>query len=183
MTRAALKALTLLAFAALTAGAQGLPSGTPITMKDGDAMLRAFRDRVLLDTIAVWADVPGKGPDVYSRARRALAALKLPIAQADSAHGVIWNEGFPTRGGRLAGRANSQIMRCGFGPTGDHADQWRVTAAYAVYVRANPDGSSKIGIAFLGQARDIAGASSAAVLCNSKGVLEEDIIRAVRAGS
>jgi hypothetical protein len=176
----ALVAALVLGAAPLTA--QQLPASNQIAMKDGDAMLRAFRERVLLDTLAVWSDVPGKGPEVYARAKAVLEAMKLPITQTDSTHGILWNEGFATRGGRLAGKANSQLMRCGFGPTGDHADQWRVTAAYAVYVRDNKDGSSKIGIALLGQAKDIAGAASPAVLCNTKGVLENEIIRFVREG-
>jgi hypothetical protein len=182
MTRLALKALALLSFAGTAATAQ-VPNVKYTQMKDGDAMLRAFRERVVLDTLAIWADVPGKGPEVYAKARRVIEAMKLPIAQTDSVHGILWNEGFTTRSGRLAGKANSQLMRCGFGPTGDHADQWRVTAAYAIYVRPNPDGSTKLGVALLGQAKDIAGASSPAVLCNTKGVLENEIIRAVREGS
>ena len=180
MKHTVLHALTALMLGAAAAGAQQLPPSQQIQMKDGDAMLRAFRERVLLDTLAVWSEVPGKGPEVFARAKKVLEALKIPIGKTDSAHGIIWHDGFPTRGGRLANKANSQLMRCGFGPTGDHADQWRVTAAYAVYVRKSTETSSQLGVALLGQAKDIAGPSSPAVLCNTKGVLENEIIKFVR---
>ena len=175
-------AAAMMSLVAAPVAAQQTQSSLTVTrMSDGDAMLRAFRDRVLLDTLALWEDVPLSGPRTYARVKDILAALKIPVAQTDSVHGILWNEGFVTRGNKVGGKANSQLLRCGSGPSGDHADQWRVTMAYAVFVKSSPgDLASKLGIAVVAQAKDIAGANSPAVVCNTKGVLETEIVKLVR---
>ncbi|MGH7678628.1 MAG: hypothetical protein ACRENU_09195 [Gemmatimonadaceae bacterium] len=158
------------------------PSSARVAMADGDHMLRAFRDRILLDTLAIWENVPTEPRRAFARVREILGALRIPIGTADSAAGVLFNTNFVTRGGQFAGKANSAWMRCGFGPTGDHADQWRVTVAYAVYVQPQTGGQgSRLGVALVGQARDIGGANSPPVFCNTKGSLEMEIVKLVRA--
>lgn len=174
-------ALALLA--PVRAAAQALPNTPTVRMSDGDRMLRGFRDQVLLDTLAIWQDVPGSTGQVFARVKQILNALKVPYTQRDSAQGMIWNEGFVTRGGQLAGGPNSTALRCGFGPTGDYADNWRVTVAYAVYIKPSDSGGSRLGIAVMGQAKDNAGASTPGVFCASKGRLESEVVRLLRDNS
>src|SRR5262245_10838451 len=101
-------AAAMIAFAAAPALTQQLPNVQQTAMANGDAMLHAFRDRVLLDTLALWEDVPLSGPKTYARVKDVLGALKIPIGQTDSVHGILWNEGFVARGGKMANKANSQ---------------------------------------------------------------------------
>lgn len=185
MTRAicfGVAAAVLVLVAPTRAAAQSPPSATTVRMRDGDAMLHAFRSQVLLDTLAIWQDVPGSPARVYTRVKQILEALKVPYTQTDSTHGMIWNEGFVTRGG-LAGSPKSRSLRCGFGPTGDHADSWRVSVAYAVYIKPSHGGGSRLGIAVMGQAKDNAGSSTPGVFCASQGRLESEIVRLVRDSS
>jgi hypothetical protein len=138
------------------------------------------RARVLLDTLVVWEQVPGSPGEVYAKARLVLDVLKIPYTRADSVGGLIFNEGFAARGGRLAGRPTSTSLRCGFGPTGDYADSWRVTVRYAVFIQPSDSANTRLGIAVLGEAKDIAGTGSAAMPCVSTGKLEYDIAKLVR---
>jgi hypothetical protein len=160
-------------------GAQAVPNVPTVRARDGDHLLRTS-ERILLDTIAIWHDLPAAAATVFSSTRQILDSLKIPYTRTDSAGGLISNEALVTRGGRLAGRANSKSLRCGFGPSGDYADNWRVQVAYAIYVHPVIGGGTRLGIALTGQAKDMSGASSPRVICASTGGLESEIARLVR---
>lgn len=179
--RALFSASAALALAApAPAVAQNVPQVPTVRATDGDQLIRGMRDRVLLDSIAVWNEVPASPAQVYTRVRQILDSLKLPYTQADSTGGLIANPSVVVR--RLGGVANSKSLRCGFGPSGDYADTWRVTASYAVYVHQSTraGGGTRLGVAVMGQARDMSGASSSSVYCASTGKLESDITSLVQ---
>lgn len=175
-----LAAAALALLALMPAAAQTTRQSPPARVYDGDDMLGGKRVRVLLDTLAVWELLPGTSGQVYARTRMILDVLKIPYTRADSLGGFIFNEGFVPRGGRLAGRANSTSLRCGFGPTGDYADSWRVKVTYAVFIQPSDSGNTRLAIALMGEAKDMSGAGSATQPCTSTGQLESDITQLVR---
>jgi hypothetical protein len=125
----------------------------------------------------VWYRVPGPGAQTFRNTLRVLDSLAIPVGHVDSIRGVIHHNGFIARG-RLAGKSISSSLRCGIGLSGDYADSWRVSIAYAVFVK--PDGEhSSLGVALVGAANDIEGVSKPAVQCGTTGVLESTIHKAV----
>lgn len=172
-------AATLALLAPTDSGAQGVPNLPAVRARDGDQMLR-MSERVLLDTMAVWHDLAATPGQVFSNAKQILDSLKIPPTRLDSAGGLIANEALVTRGARLAGRPNSKSLRCGFGPSGDYADNWRVQVAYAVFLQPTIGGGTRVGIAVTGQAKDMSGASSSRVVCSSTGNLESEIARLLK---
>jgi hypothetical protein len=175
-----LRTLTVLLMM-IAAGSASLPaqlrSGGPATEPDVNVRMRGFRDRVLLDTVAVWQTVPGPAVAAFRNALRVLDSLKIPVEFADSVRGVIHHSGFVARS-RLAGRNVSASFRCGMGLSGDYADTWRVSIAYAIYVKPD-DAHAKLGVAFIAAANDVEGVSKPAVQCGTTGGLEQSITRAV----
>ena len=175
MNSRVLVVLASLAFP-LAADAQ-LRSGGPANEPDMNIRMRGFRERVLLDTMAVWQPVPGSPIQAFRNALVVLDSLKIPVAHADSIRGVIHHYGFVARS-QLAKKPISQSFRCGMGLSGDYADTWRVSIAYAVFVK--PDGeNSQLGVAFITGANDVEGVSKPAVQCGTTGRLEQTIAKAV----
>ena len=168
--------LAALSILPLAADAQ-LGSVGPSQEPDMNVRMKGFRDRILLDTVAVWHPVPGSAVQAFRNTLRVLDSLKVPVAHADSIRGVIHHNGFITRG-KLAGKSLSHSFRCGMGLTGDYADTWRVSIAYAIFVKADGD-HSKLGLAFVAGANDIEGVSKPAVQCGTTGILENSIAKAV----
>ena len=158
--------------------AQAQPRSTgPAAESELSIRMKGFRDRVLLDTMAVWQSIPGPVAQTFRNTLRVLDSLKIPIASADSVRGVIHHHGFVARA-RLAGKAISSSMRCGMGLSGDYADSWRVSIAYAVFVKPDSQ-NSRLGIALLAGANDVEGVSKPAVQCGTTGKLEATIQKAV----
>ena len=171
----AFAAFAILAGARESVSAQSPPNVPTVRATDGDALMRVG-GRILLDTIAVWSEVPGTNAEVFTRVKRILDSLKVPYARVDSAGGLITNESFVAR--RIAGRANSTWLRCGFGPSGDYANVWRVTATYAIYFHPPREGTgTRLGIALMGWARDMSGPTSSQLYCASTGAFEQTISR------
>lgn len=154
-----------------------LRSGGPANEADMNIRMRGFRERVLLDTMAVWQPVPGSPIQAFRNALFVLDSLKIPVAYADSIRGVIHHYGFVARS-QLAKKPISHSFRCGVGLSGDYADTWRVSIAYAIFV--TPDAEhAKIGVAFITGANDVEGVSKPAVQCGTTGRLEQTIAKAV----
>lgn len=173
MIRKALVSACILGLAAAPLEAQRTSSPEA----DVNVSLRGFANRILLDTLVLWKTIPRTPAQTFSAARRVLDFLKIPITEADSLGGVIFNKGFIARS-RLAGQRISSSLRCGHGLAGDYADFWRVSIAYAVYVQPSGD-KSRLGIALVGAATDVEGVSKPAVHCATTGVLEGEIARMV----
>lgn len=135
--------------------------------------------QLVLDTLAIWSDVAAPAEKTFAAALQVLDTLGLPVERADSARSVAFHSRL-VASGKLARRAVSQSLRCGGGITGDHADVWRVSIAYAVYVdRVAPD-RSRVGVALFARALDTQGVSKPPIICGSKGALEHEISRRVR---
>lgn len=168
----------MLAALALPLALHGQPrSNIPAQEPDMNIRMRGFRERILLDTMTVWQPVPGPAMQTFRSTLRVLDSLEIPVVYADSIRGVIHHSGFVTRS-RLAGKAVSASFRCGFGLSGDYANSWRVSIAYAVFVK--PDGNnSHLGVALVAGANDVEGVSKPAVQCGTTGNLEQTIQKAV----
>lgn len=174
---AAVAAMTLLSPA--PAKAQVPPSTQTVAAIDMDVRLRGFRQRVLLDTVALWQVVNDTPAHTYGSVRQLLDSLKVPYTNVDSVHGRIWNKGFVTRL-RFAGKQISASLRCGSGPAGDYADNWRISVAYAVYIEPSANNGTRLGIALIAGANDIEGASKPAVQCSTTGAFEQQITQLVK---
>jgi hypothetical protein len=143
-----------------------------------NVLILAFRDPIMLDTLAIRNDVPGSPGEVFSAARRVLDSLKLPVTFADSAHGLLFTQRFVTRS-RVAGQRMSWALHCGTRMFGDNADEWRVTMAYAVFIDPSAAGTARLGITVVAGATTIQGASADPVMCGTTGALEADITKRV----
>ena len=139
-------------------------------------MLKGYDYTVMLDTLLAWSDVLAAPGETWSAVKRSLDSLNIPVVTADSAHGVLFTPGFVARR-KLANHAMSWSLRCGQGMTGDYADSWKLTIAYAVFVDPSEDGRSKVGIAMVGGAENVEGAYKQPAPCNSTGLLEQEIVK------
>jgi hypothetical protein len=173
-----------LAIALLTLPSRGTgqtpPNVPAVRAQDGDALTR-ITGRILLDTLATWVEVPGGNAQVFARMKHLLDSLGMPPSRVDSVGGLIMSEGFVARGGRFAGRKNSTWLRCGFGPSGNYADNWRVSVIYGVYVHpGSMTEVTRLGFALTGNAKDMSGSTSSNVQCTSTGELERSVAGALR---
>lgn len=148
-----------------------------------DPMQVFARDRhgnVNLYSIAYWEDVSASSGKTYSAVERVIRHhLKLRIERADSAMSAVYNTRLITSA-RFAGHPMSRWLRCGGGLTGDYADIYRITLAYAVFVEPRGDGASRVGLTLYATARNTEGVSTAPVPCSTTGKLESEIITKVR---
>jgi hypothetical protein len=141
-----------------------------------NVMLKGYDYTVMLDTLVAWSDVLATPGETWSAVKRSLDSLSIPVTTVDSAHGVLFSPGFVARR-KLANHAMSWSLRCGQGMTGDNADSWKLTIAYAVFVDPSEDGRSKVGIAMIGGAENVEGAYKQPAPCNSTGLLEQEIVK------
>jgi hypothetical protein len=141
--------------------------------------LKAYEYPVRLDTVAIWNDVIATPAESYLALKQTLDSLRIPTSLADSTRGLLHHQGF-TAIRKLAGRPMSWAWRCGSGMTGDYADTYRMTIAYAIVVDPVPDGNSRIGIAFVSGAQNLEGVSTNPVACASTGALEQYLLRAAQ---
>jgi hypothetical protein len=182
------RAILALTAAALTLGSTTIcvaqdPSNVPIVRpQDAGEKFRSLPERVQLDTLVIWSETSGNADQAFRRAKQVLDSLKVPYTLTDSASGMIANQGFTPRGGRLMGRPNSASMLCGFGPSGQYADIWRVTISYVLYLKPADRGGIRVGVGMLAQAKDIHGTSQSTLLCTTTGNFEREITRLVRTG-
>ena len=65
--------------------------------------------------------------------------------------------------------------------TGPNADGYRLTIAAVVMIEALPNGNSRVGVALVGSAQDVQGASKDPVACGSNGFTEARIETLIRA--
>ncbi len=129
---------------------------------------------VKMDTVSSWVLVPASAMDVFRKAGEAYKALKIPTNFADSSAGQFGNSGF-IQNGSLAGRRMSSWIRCGEGITGPNADSWRVSIAILSGVERVAKDTTRIRTLVVASARNMAGGSSAPILCSTSGQLEEAI--------
>ena len=136
--------------------------------------------QIMLDTLAIWENVPASRARTFAAALAVLDSLEMPFERADSTRSVVYHSRIVARR-RFANRALSQMMRCGGGLTGDNADVWRVTLSFAVYVDSIAAEKSRLGVAIFASAMDVQGASKPTIICATRGALEHEITRLVLA--
>ena len=136
---------------------------------DLNIRIRGFRDRVNLDTLVFFELMPANAAMTYRATLSVLESLRIKATYADSGRGMIHHSGFVARG-RLGGRNMSQFFRCGTGPSGDHADTWRLSIAYVIHVKPSGD-QAELGLGVAAGAQDVEGASKPPVSCASTGAL------------
>jgi hypothetical protein len=145
-----------------------------------EVLWRGGHGGVRLDSLARWEEVAARRATTFDAVTRVIKHhVKLPVEQSDTIVKVIYNKRF-IASGRLAGQPMSRWLRCGGGLTGDHADSWRLTLAYAVFVDSVSAGASRVGVSLYATARSIDGVSTSAVSCGSTGALEREIVGKVR---
>ena len=127
-----------------------------------------------MDTVSASLLVPGSPMDIFKKTGEAYKALKIPTNLADSSAGQFGNSGF-TQNGSLAGRRMSSWIRCGEGITGPNADSWRVSIAILSAVERVAKDRTRLRTVVVASARNMAGGSSAPILCSTSGQLEEAI--------
>ena len=145
-----------------------------------DVKLRGFSRSILLDSLAVWTPVSQSPAVALADARKVLDSLKLKITGSDTIARVLYNNALIARASLLNDRM-SNFLRCGWGPTGDHADSWRISMGWAVYVKPAPGGGSSVGVAIAGSASDVEGAAKPVVQCQTTGNFEQRIAKAIAA--
>lgn len=171
-----LKTLVLAAALLIPTVAEAQFGGNP---PDLNVRMRGFRHRANLDTLMFYAPMPANADRTYRAALAVMDSLKIRYRYADSTLRMIHDPGFIIRG-RMAGRNLGQFFHCGSGPSGYHADTWRMFVAYVI--RIVPQGErSQLGLGVAAGAQDIDGASKAPVMCGTTGVLLRVIAEEVEA--
>ena len=117
---------------------------------------------------------------VFFAARQVFFELKIPMPMADSARGYLINGRF-IKLRSLAGSPLSTYLNCGAGMTGPNADAYRVTMAIAALVDPKGPTTSRLRLNVFAGAESTEGASKSAIPCASSGVLEDRVLRTIRA--
>ena len=145
-----------------------------------EILVQGKRGNVKLDTLARWEEVTAPHSKTFDAVTRVLKHhVKLRIEHTDTIGDVVYNTKH-IASGKLAGQPMSRWLRCGVGMTGDHADWWRITLSYAVYVAPAATDRSRLGVAVYATGQSPDGSSTARVPCASTGALEREIIDKVR---
>lgn len=115
---------------------------------------------------------------VFMAARKAFEELEIPVAYADSAHGIILNAELSlTR--RLGKFRMSQIVDCGTNLNGPVADQYRIRMAVGVIADSIAPSQSEYRVLIAAGAQSLEGATRPPVGCGTTGVLEERIAKVI----
>ncbi|HMN10543.1 MAG TPA: hypothetical protein PKC83_17335 [Gemmatimonadaceae bacterium] len=142
---------------------------------------RAYPVEVALDTLVFARDtVAAPMGETFAAVRATYAALKLPREWADSANGQLGTLRARMTY-RLGGERLSVYFNCGQGLTGANADTWRLTIAMVTFLQPASDGRTRVGTGLVAEAQDMSGTSVEPAMCGSTGLLEERILKDVRA--
>src|SRR4051812_4326863 len=155
---------TLLAsvFAGFVLAAPPVSAQVHITMK-------AWHEPVLMDTLRQDHLLRASPAQVYEAALMAFAQLDIPTGRTDGKQGIIGSERFE-RMRVLVGLPMSRSFNCGEGPTGAHADSYRLEVAVVAWVAEDKSGSgTKLSLATIASGRDISGVNRIAKECPSTG--------------
>jgi hypothetical protein len=178
LSRRPIHVILRMASLGMTILALALPTRADAQWRRINVALMGFPQTVQLDSLAMWTNVQAPPAAVYWATRVALDSIPFPSTMADSAHGLVMHKGFITRR-TLAGKSMSYWLRCGLGLTGENADSWRISLAYAVFIDSLPDRQSRLGVSVAAGANDVAGVSKGTVACATTGQLEQHITRRV----
>lgn len=138
-----------------------------------------YQAPVLFDSVAsvIEIDAP-KGP-TFNALSLVFQELKIPVDTRDSVSGLIGNPRI-TKMRNFAGAPMSRLLNCGYGMTGQHADNWRIYLTVLAVVEGRGSDRSTLRLAFIAGAQDMEGASKDAVMCATTGRLETMITDRVK---
>jgi hypothetical protein len=133
---------------------------------------------VLMDTLGEAREVDGPFGRVYHATVLAFQGLKIPLDVTDSTSGLVGNLRL-VQSRRIAGTNLSQFLSCGSSITGPRADSYRLTMPLVVLLDRLPGDRTRVRVALLASARDMAGNSTEPVPCTTTGALEERIRKSI----
>ena len=151
-------------------GAQG-PRATVV--------LPGYRGVVVLDTVGLTRAVPGTTGALFAAVRGALDSLRIPVALADSARGLLGNLEW-TGARRFAGQPMARWIDCGIGPSGPTANAYRIHLALLATIVAG-GGRPTVHVALAAGAQAFSGPLGDPIACQSTGRLEELLLAAAEA--
>jgi hypothetical protein len=163
---------------ALLLAAALLLAGRRLEAQRGRVNLPGFPNTIVLDTLAVSAQVDAPMGRLYHATVVVLENMKIPIEVNDSAGGLVGNLRLTVMR-RLAGEPLSRFLNCGTSMTGPNADGYRVSAALLTILDPLPGNKTRLRVAFAAGARDIIGTSNDPVMCGSSGVFESRLIERI----
>jgi hypothetical protein len=164
------KSVLACAFAAACLVAPAVSAQVHITM-------RAWHEPVLMDTLRQDHLLRASPTQVYEAALKAFAQLDIPTGRTDGKRGIIGSERFE-RMRVLVGLPMSRSFNCGEGPTGAHADSYRLEVAVVAWVAEDKSGT-KLSLATIASGRDISGVNRIAKECPSTGTVEMKLLDAI----
>ena len=133
-----------------------------------------------LDSGGVNVTLAASAGAVFFAARQVFFELQIPMPMADSARGYLINGRF-IKLRSLAGSPLSTYLNCGAGMTGPNADSFRVTMAIAALIDSTGPSTSRLRLNLLAGAESTEGVSKSAIACASSGLLENRVLRTIRA--
>lgn len=161
-------------------GAFGLVVIT-IASATSDAVAQTSRVRIkvygqnaplVVDSLASVYEVKADRSATFTAAEQALRQLGATIDHRDSVSAIVGMTNGQLRR-RLGTIRLSRIVNCGSGLTGTYADIWRVYLSVYAFVDPVDSTTSRLHVAVVGGARDVAGTSTQPVQCVSTGIFEE----------
>jgi hypothetical protein len=141
--------------------------------------IAAVSQPVLLDSLARPQPLTGARAQVLAAIISVYDSLAIPIDYRNTEAGVVVAERFTVR--RQLGKVPlSRYLDCGQGMNGVNANFYRITMVVAAWLFPTEGPVSEVRFAVVGSGQDMAGSNVQSVLCNSKGVLEEEIATLAR---
>lgn len=141
--------------------------------------LAAVGQPVLLDSLGRPQKVTGARATVLGAIISVYDSLGIPIDYKNTEAGIVVAERFTVR--RQLGKAPlSRYLDCGQGMNGVNANIYRITMVVATWLYPNQGPVSELRIAIVGSGQDMAGSNVQSVLCNSKGILEDELATLAR---
>ena len=141
--------------------------------------LAALQQPVLLDSLSRSQPMTGARATVLGAIISVYDSLGIPIDYKNTEAGIVVAERFTVRR-QLGKAALSRYLDCGQGMNGVNANIYRITMVVATWLYPTQGPVSEVRIAIVGSGQDMTGSNVQSVLCNSKGVLEEEIATQVR---
>jgi hypothetical protein len=134
---------------------------------------------VLVDSLTSDFTIVATRAATFDATTRALTQLGATLDLIDPRRGMAGMTNAP-RMRTFGGSRLSRWVNCGSGMMGSNADSWRVYLTVYAFVDAIDSTSTRLRLAVVAGARDIAGSSTEPVRCASTGSLEEAAAERVR---
>lgn len=143
------------------------------------AGLAALSQPVLMDTLARTYPVTSDRVGTFVAILAAYDSLGIPIDFKESSAGIVVAERL-TVSRELKKVPLSRYVDCGQGFNGVNANVYRLTLVVATWIAPLSGAPASVKVAVAGSGMDMTGSNGHAVLCTSKGVLEDTIVQILR---